>query len=230
MIDRRRVLGVIPARGGSKGLPGKNLLAANGKPLLAYTIDAALQSKSIDHLIVSTDDENIMQAAQRWGAVAPFRRPAYLATDTAGTVDVIAHALENQQGYDVVVVLQPTSPMRTANDIDNAIEIFRKSGSPACVSVSPVEQSPYWMYTLNEHNELRPLLDNEPQASRRQDLPSVYALNGAIYVIDVSIFFRYRTFLPLGTVSYVMPKERSLDIDSADDFLSFLNALSACSG
>lgn len=224
--DRRRVLAVIPARGGSKGLPGKNLLSANGKPLIAYSIEAALQSKSVDQLIVSTDDDEIMEVAQRYGATVPFRRPTNLATDTASTVDVIAHALDSLPGYEVVVVLQPTSPLRTPTDIDDALQSFEKSGAAACVSVSPVEQSPYWMYTVDEHNRLHPLIDEERQVSRRQDLPAVYTLNGAIYVIDVNVFFRYRTFIPAGTVSYLMPRERSLDIDTAEDFEIFLKNLS----
>lgn len=221
MIGQRRVLAVIPARGGSKGLPGKNILPVEGKPLIGYTIDAAHSSGAIDRTILSSDDQTIMAAAQALGCDVPFCRPDALATDTATTVDVILHALDALPGYDVVMVLQPTSPLRTSSDIDEACRIFSDSGAPACVSVSPVEQSPYWMYTIGDDDRLRPVVPNRPATTRRQDLPTAYAPNGAIYIADVAWFREQRAFITEQTVPYVMPLARSVDIDNADDFAEF---------
>src|SRR5687767_5058839 len=181
MIGARRVLAVIVARGGSQGLPGKNILPIAGRPLLAWTIDAARAARSIDRTILSSDDEAIIAAARGCGCEVPFRRPAELATDTATAVDVVLHALDNVSEYDVVVLLQPTSPLRTAADIDAACAQLAASGAPSCVSVCMAEQSPYWMYRLNGSRRLEPLLEAPTGATRRQDLPPVYVLNGAIY-------------------------------------------------
>lgn len=226
MIGQRQVLAVIPARGGSKGLPGKNILPVGGKPLISYTIDAARSSPSIDRLILSSDDQAIMDAAREWGCEVPFRRPGALATDTATTIDVILHALDELPGYEVVVVLQPTSPLRTGHDIDEACRVFLESGAPACVSVSPVEQSPYWMYTVGERNRLQPVVPQRPASTRRQDLPTVYAPNGAVYIADAGWLREERAFITDETVPYVMPAARSIDIDNAEDLEAFRARLS----
>ncbi len=223
MIGTRKVLALIPARGGSKGLPGKNILPVGGRPLLAFSVDAARGSQFVDRVVVSSDDDAIIAAALACGGEAPFRRPAELATDFAASIDVALHALDQLPGYDVIMLLQPTSPARTAADVDAACERFAASGAPACVSVSLVEQSPYWMYRLAATGTLQPIVESATY-TRRQDLPPVYALNGAIYVADAAWLRRTRSFITPATVAYVMPASRSIDIDTADDFEAFRKA------
>jgi len=228
VIGSRRVLAVIPARGGSKGLPGKNILPVQGRPLLAWTADAALAARALDRVVVSSDADAILAAARACG-VEPLRRPAELATDTATTLDVIVHALDACPGHDVVVVLQPTSPLRSAADIDGALERFAATGAPSCVSVCEAEQSPYWMYRLGAGQALLPVVDGTPQATRRQELPTVYVLNGAVYVADTAWLRTTRAFVAAGTVAHVMPVERSLDIDTAQDFERFAKTVTETS-
>lgn len=225
MIAGRNVLALIPARGGSKGLPGKNVLPVDGRPLLAWTVDAAHRSAYVDRVVLSSDDETIMAAARACGCEVPFRRPSTLATDTATTIDVVMHALDALPGYDVIVLLQPTSPLRSALDVDAACERLAASGAPACVSVSLVEQSPYWMYRLSEARALLPIVEAPPGGTRRQDLPPVYALNGAIYVADIAWLRQSGTFVTRETVAHVMPAARSIDIDTMADFEAFRKAV-----
>lgn len=221
MIGGRRVLAVIPARGGSKGLPGKNIARVGGRPLLDWTVRAAHGAARIDRTVVSTDDEGIAAVARALGCEVPFLRPPALATDTAATVDVVLHALRALPGHDVVVVLQPTSPLRTASDIEQACALWQSRGAPTCASVAPVVQSPYWMYRLDERGCLQAVLETPAGVSRRQDLPEVFALNGAIYVADAAWLQTHRRFVGADTVAYVMPAQRSLDIDTAADLQAF---------
>ena len=224
MIDGLRVLALIPARGGSKGLPGKNILPVAGRPLLAWSVDAARASRCIDRTVLSSDDETIMAAARACGCEVPFRRPAELATDTATAVDVVLHALDQLPGHDLIVLLQPTSPLRRAADIDAACALLVARGAPSCVSVSPAAQSPYWMYRIGEEQTLVPILDTPAGATRRQDLPVVYALNGAIYVARTEWLRQSRSFVTRDTVAHIMPAERSIDIDTFEDFEAFRKA------
>jgi N-acylneuraminate cytidylyltransferase len=217
----KRLLAVITARGGSKGLPRKNVLLAGGKPLIAWTISAARDSESIDRVILSTDDEEIMQYAREWGCEVPFQRPAELANDTATSIDVVLHAVDQVQGYEFVVLLQPTSPLRTAQDIDAAFSLLKSSGAPSCVSVCEADQSPYWMYRLTNDRKLQNLLPQSHGFTRRQDLPPVYILNGAIYIARVDWLRKTRSFVAEGCVAYPMTKESSIDIDNAEDFEMF---------
>ncbi len=225
MIAGRRVLALIPARGGSKGLPGKNILPVGGRPLIGWTVEAAKQSRYIDRVVLSSDDDKIIAAARACGCDVPFRRPAELATDTTPMIDVVLHALEALGEYEIVALLQPTSPLRTAADIDAACAMLEDDGVPACVSVSPVEQSPYWMYRLGTDRRMTPLIDIGSQATRRQDLPEVYALNGAVYVARASWLRQHRTFVTPDTFAHVMPQERSIDIDTAADLEAFKRIL-----
>jgi len=219
MIERGKVLALIPARGGSKGVPRKNVRMVSGRPLIAWTIEAAKASRYIDRLILSSDDEEIMRVAQEYGCEVPFRRSPELATDECGSMDVVIDALQRCPGYDWIVLLQPTSPLRMTADIDGAILQCVTQQASACVSVCQAEQNPYWMFFL-ENAHLRPVLEG-PSATRRQDLPPVYVLNGAVYVSKVAELMQYRTFLPSGTVAYEMPSNRSLDIDTENDLLLF---------
>lgn len=214
-------VGLITARGGSKSLPRKNVLPVAGKPLIAWTISAALESKSINQIVLSSDDDEIIKTAMEWGCPASFRRPAQLASDEASSIDVVLHALDQLPAYEFVILLQPTSPFRSSEDIDAAFKLMQSKGAPSCVSVCEVEQSPYWMYRLSEEGRLEKLLSEKTTATRRQDLPPVYMLNGAIYIANVDWLRRTKTFLGEGCVAYRMPKERSLDIDTKDDFDAF---------
>ena len=216
-----RVLALITARGGSKGLPRKNVLLAGGKPLVAWTVEAAISAECVDRIVLSSDDHEIMDAARYAGCDVPFFRPAHLANDVATSIDVVLHALDQLPGYEYVVVLQPTSPLRTAADIDAAFELMVETGAPSCVSVCEADQSPYWMYRIKDGSKVERLLPKEGIATRRQDLPPIYVLNGAIYIARVEWLKHWKNFLGEGCVAYVMPKERSLDIDNADDFEFF---------
>jgi N-acylneuraminate cytidylyltransferase len=224
MIAGQRVLAVIPARGGSKGVPGKNIRNVAGKPLVAWTIEAARGAKTVDRVILSSDDRAIIEAAERFGCEAPFVRAAHLADDKTPTIEVVLDALERCPGYEWVVLLQPTSPLRTALDIDRALERCVALEAPACVSVCLAQESPYWMYTLQGDSRLAPLM-TAPPATRRQELPSVYSLNGAVYVARSEWLAREKRFVTRETVAYEMPVERSLDIDTESDLVQLLTLL-----
>jgi CMP-N,N'-diacetyllegionaminic acid synthase len=218
MIGGKSVLGLIAARGGSKGVPGKNIFVVNGRPLIQWSIDAARASRYIDRLILSSDDSAIMDVARNAGCEVPFRRDAALASDTASAIEVVADALMRVSGYDIVVLLQPTSPLRIAADIDGAIELLVSSGAGACVTVREADEHPYWMFRLGDDGRLSRFA--EPVGGmplRRQDLPSAWSLNGAVYVADCNWFLQNRTFLSPATVGYPMPADRSLDIDTVAD-------------
>jgi CMP-N,N'-diacetyllegionaminic acid synthase len=220
MIAGRSVLALIPARGGSKGLPRKNVLPLAGKPLIAWSIEAALKSKYVDRIVVSSDNDEIIAAARAAGAEVPFVRPADLAGDTTPSLDVALHALQAlDQRYDYLVLLQPTSPLRDAPDIDGCIETCVRQAAPSCVSVSKADKSPYWMYTQDAQQRLVPVLPR-PDASihQRQLLPTIYALNGAVYVTQTSALVADRAFVTAATVAWEMPRSKAVDIDGDLDF------------
>ena len=152
-------------------------------------------------------------------------RPAALAGDDATSIDVVLHALDSLPAYDLVVLLQPTSPARAAADIDATCAALLQHDAPACVSVVLVEQSPYWMYRLGSRQQLQPLLEAPACATRRQDLPAAYLLNGAVYVARTDWLRRHRSFVGPETVAHVMPRERSIDIDTLEDFEDFARSL-----
>lgn len=227
MFNGRRVLAVIPARGGSKAVPRKNIRLVCGRPLLAYTIDSALASTYIDKLVVSSEDSEILRVAASYGA-EPLVRPEELANDEAPGIVPVLHALEQLPDFELVVLLQPTSPLRTTADIDGCIEQCARADFQSCVSVQEVEQSPYWMYQINNENNLTPLLPgNRLRTTRRQDLPKIYVLNGAVYVARSDWLRRTRDFLHDKVLPWVMPAERSLDIDSEKDLTLFSNSLTS---
>lgn len=220
MIDGGRVLGVITARGGSKGLPRKNVLHLAGKPLLAWTIEAAKASRLIDHVILSTDDDEIATVGREWGCDVPFMRPAHLAGDNVSAYQVVRDVLERFAGeYSVVVLLQPTSPLRLAVDIDASLEQLSRSKAPSCVSVTTALKSPYWMFKMAEDRHLERLMPLPETGGQRQLLPPVYVVNGAVYVAKTDWLLKVGDFIGDGTVAYVMPSERSIDIDSAADLV-----------
>ncbi len=222
MIEGGRVLALIPARGGSKGVPRKNLAPLGGRPLIAWTIEAALASTCIDRLILSSDDAEIIAAARAAGCEAPFVRPAELAGDTARSVDVIHHAMAwaedaDPQPYDYLVLLQPTSPLRIAADIDACIRVCQGSGAPAAVTVAEPAETPYWTYRRDPEGRLAPLLPLSPQPTRRQDLPQAFQINGAVYVARWDFMRTAESFLVPDTRGVEMPLERSIDIDTPLD-------------
>jgi CMP-N,N'-diacetyllegionaminic acid synthase len=217
MIGGATVLALIPARGGSKGVPGKNIRPVGGRPLIAWSIAAAKASRYVDRTVLSSDDQGIIDAARSFGCDAPFTRPAELATDEADSMSVVRHAMTVlPERYDYLVLLQPTSPMRLAQDIDRAIERCVNSGAPACVSVCEPDKSPYWMFRAGKGDVLEPLLAAEIP-DRRQQAPAVLALNGAVYVARTDHLAGGGAFLAPGTIGYVMPTERSFDIDTELD-------------
>ncbi|WP_339799092.1 acylneuraminate cytidylyltransferase family protein [Paenibacillus sp. FSL R5-0744] len=219
MIGNKKILAIIPARGGSKGVPHKNIKKLAGKPLISWTIEEAKKSRYIDRLILSSDDHKIIEIARSQGCDAPFIRPKHLSEDTTPGIDPVLHAINQLPSFDYVVLLQPTSPLRLVEDIDGCIENIVNMGAPACVSVTKTNESPYWMYTLKENNMLKQLIVQEKEIERRQELPEVYYTNGAVYVADVNWLLKSGTFLEKETVAYVMPRNRSNDIDTEEDFL-----------
>ena len=211
------ILAIITARGGSKGVPRKNIRDLAGKPLIAWTIDEAKKSRYIDRLILSSEDDEIIEVAKKFGCEVPFKRPKELAQDDTPGMDPVLHAIEQCPGYDYVVLLQPTSPLRTVEDIDGCIEKLLNSDADFCVSVTEPEKSPYWMYTI-ENDRMKPLIPQEDLIVRRQDLPKVYALNGAVYVGVVRTVLNKKTFLTTGTIGFKMAQFTSYDIDTELDF------------
>ncbi len=218
MIDGKKVLAVITARGGSKGLPGKNITDVGGKPMIAWALEAAHGSKFIDRTVLSSDDDAIIAVAKNLGCDVPFVRPAELAADTSPTVDALIHALNQiPETYDYLVLLQPTSPLRVVEDIDGAIEKCHASGAPACVTGCEPTKSPYWMFHLGDGETMTPVIESEGLKTRRQDLPKVFAPNGAVFLAQIPWYREHLTFYGPGTVAYMMPPERSVDVDSALD-------------
>lgn len=226
--DLPSVLAIIPARGGSKGVPRKNIAPLGGKPLIAWTIEAALAARCVSRTIVSTDSPEIAEAARAAGADVPFLRPDHLASDTATTLDVIAHARQACPGFDVLLVLQPTSPLRQAADIDAAFAQMMASGAESCTSVCEADTPPWLMYRQTETGFVESVLPPWPGGMRRQDLPPVYVLNGALYFVKTTAFDATGQLLPKPTAGYVMPVQTSIDIDTHNDLQRAEVALAAC--
>lgn len=218
MFDNRRLLAVIPARGGSKGIPHKNIIDLCGKPLISYTIKAALDSIYIDYVLVSTDDEEIARVSSEWGAEVPFMRPTELASDTAKTEDTVIHSIKTLEkvgeSFTDLILLQPTEPLRTSQDIDRAIETYYENGCRSLVSVNEVDDNPVLVRTI-ENGNLRPLL-NVSGTCRRQDMPKYYRVNGCIYINAVDEI-NERTSLNDNEIPFVMDRSHSVDIDELSD-------------
>jgi CMP-N,N'-diacetyllegionaminic acid synthase len=216
------ILGLITARGGSKGLPGKNLAPLAGKPLIGWTIDAAMAARSLARIIVSTDDSAIADTCRARGVDVPFLRPAELATDTASHLSVVDHALnhlriQDRWVPDAVLLLQPTSPLRTAKDIDACATLADREGVEAVVSVCPAEDHPYLVKKLDPAGRLADYVTPELRYVRRQDFPPALVLNGAVFLSRTESLARVRSFVPPGTLPYVMRREDSVDIDTLED-------------
>ncbi|MGA9406681.1 MAG: acylneuraminate cytidylyltransferase family protein [Bacteroidota bacterium] len=224
MINGKTVFAIIPARGGSKGIPKKNIRLLAEKPLIGWTIDEAKKSKYLDTIMVSTDSEEIAAISKAYGAEAPFVRPSELAKDETPSNDVIIHAVQwlgtNQdQKFDILTLLQPTSPLRNCDQIDSALETFISNPGYKClVSVKEVEENPYWMKIIGDDHYLKNFTSQPDTFARRQDLPKIYILNGAIYIMRTADFMNYRSFDVDNTIPFLMDQKTSIDIDSEEDF------------
>jgi len=217
-----KVLAIIAARGGSCGINKKNIAPLGGKPLIGWTIAAAVASTQLDRVIVSTDDLEISETARQFGAEVPFMRPPELATGTASQTDVVKHALdrlEQDQHYipDYFMLLQPTSPFRTSEDIDAVIKIANEKNCDGVTSVSKVINHPFYARTIDADGIIQDMYLKRYTAPRRQLLPEVFTENGAIYMVRITVFRQEQSFMPERSAAYIMPEERSLDIDTPWD-------------
>lgn len=217
-----RVLAIIPARGGSKGLHRKNVVNFCGKPLMAWTILASLASKSVSRTIVSSDDQEILSIAKGLGAEG-LERPDCLSDDLASSESAVLHALECEEEhghiYDVVALLQPTSPLRTAADIDNAMDVFFLSKASSLVSICEIDNKFLKSFFRGEHGRLTPAVDRKFVTRPRQLLPETFSANGAIYIIDVGVFRQTLSFFSDDCVGFEMAQDKSIDIDTLDDLV-----------
>ena len=219
-----KFIAIITARGGSKRLPNKNILDLNGKPLIAWTIEAAKKCNFINEVVVSTDSLEIKKIAEQHGASVPFIRSEKLSNDTASSFDVVKHCLDFHQAqfklnFDYIILLQPTSPLRTHIDIENAVKLLKEKNADAIVSVCETEHSPLWTNNIDSTLSMDNFLRDEVKNNRSQDLPKHYRLNGAIYICKISELLKQKTFfLEKSIFAYIMHQERSIDIDTLVDF------------
>jgi len=218
MYKNRTFLAIIPARGGSKRLPRKNLLPLDGIPLIAHTIKAGLGSDYIDKVVVTSDSQEILEVSKKYGAKT-ITRPDSLSSDTATTFDAIEHTIKNFELYDYTILLQPTSPLRDAKHIDEAIELLDKKNADAIISVCEMEHSPLWSNTLDDSLSMNNFLKDEVLNRRSQDLDIYYRLNGAIYICRTDKLLEQGGFLLKDNIfAYKMDRDCSIDIDEKIDF------------
>ncbi len=223
-LDGIKILGVVTARGKSKRLPRKNILDLAGKPLIGWTIEAALKSKYIDEVVVSTEDSEISEISKNFGANVPFMRPKELSDDSIHPAEVVKHAVnycinDQEKEFDYVVLLQPTSPLRDAHDIDKAIELLYSKRADAVVSVCEAEHPPLWSNTLPENLSMKNFLKDDLKNRVSQDLPTYYRINGAIYICSIKKILEENTFFLKDNIfAFLMDAEKSVDIDTPIDF------------
>lgn len=217
MYKNKRILAIIPARGGSKGIPSKNIIDIYGKPLIQYSIECAKESKYIDRTIISTDDLKIKEVSERCGGDVTFLRPSELAQDTSKTIDCLVHAVnwlkEHGEEYDYLVLLQNTVPLRKSWQVDEAIEKLFSGNERSLVSITEVEENPVLMRTLNEDGTVKNMLQLN-STMRRQDFPKFYRVDGAIYIQKLDEDFNLDTSLNDGKLAYIMEEKYSVDIDT----------------
>ncbi len=225
MFNNKTFLAIIPARGGSKRLARKNVLSLAGKPLIAWTIESGLKSKYIDEVMVTSDDNEIIEISKKYGATIPFVRPNELSNDIAIRPDVIKHTIDFykinlKKVFDYIVFLQPTSPLRTETEIDDAIEFMFNKEADAVISVCEVEHPIHWSGTLPKTRNMAKFLDSVAVKTRSQDLETNYRLNGALYICDTRKFLKEGClFLKENIYAYEMSQDLSVDIDTKIDFL-----------
>lgn len=222
-LGTRPVIALIPARGGSKGIPRKNLVLVHGRPLIDYTLRAALDSTKVDHVWLSSDDASVLSIGSSLGA-RPLERPPEYATDEASSIDVVRHFLtalpESLRITDpIIIYLQPTSPLRRADHIDEALSLLGERQASTLVSVVELRKSPYKAFGLDRRGRLQSLFDERLSNARRQDLPPTYLPNGAIYIFSAEDFENRGGFPSNGSVPFIMTEEDSVDLDSPEDLL-----------
>jgi CMP-N-acetylneuraminic acid synthetase len=225
-----RVLGIIPARGGSKRVPRKNIRTVGSKPLLAHTIEQANTTETLDKVIVSTEDDEILEIAREWDADVPFERPERLASDDATNNQVVEHALnwfsERGETFETVCLLSVTTPLRDVSDIDNAVRRLDETGGESVISIAPYDSPPFWAVRIDESGKLSPYFGDDYlwSVTQTQDVPDLCRPNSSIYVATVEAFREHNSFYTNETYSYIMPRERSVDIDEQFD-LQIVDAL-----
>jgi len=225
MINGKSVIAIVPARAGSKGLPGKNIKELCGKPLIAWSIEAGLKSKYIDELVVSTDSIEIAKIAIDYGANVPFIRPDYLASDTAASIDVIQHTLDyyekNGKNFDIVILLEPTSPLREDNDIDNMLNLLiqKYHECDSVISIGEVHEHPSIMKRI-ENGVLKPICENLVIKSRRQDNETAYFPYGVAYIAKKESLLKTRTFYIENSCYYKIKRHQCYEIDDIYDFIA----------
>ncbi len=223
-MTQKKILGIITARGGSKGIPGKNIKELLGKPLIAWTIERALECKYLERTIVSTDDDEIAEISKKYGAEVPFKRPDHLADDSAPTWPVLQHALkfvedDLKRSFDAIVLLQPTSPLREKEDIDGCVETFLNNDCEAVMSVCESLDNPYFnIMEINQNGFLEKCKKASPIPTRRQDAPPVFISNGAVYVFDRAAIWKEKQADVEKILPFLMSREKSLDIDDEADW------------
>ncbi|MCF7917306.1 MAG: acylneuraminate cytidylyltransferase family protein [Candidatus Omnitrophica bacterium] len=227
MSKNKKILALITARGESKSIPHKNIKPLGGKPLIAWTIEAAKRSKFLERIVVSTDDSEIAEVARKYNIEVPFLRPKHLARDNSSHVSVVLHALKwlyENESYqpDFIMVLQPTSPLRNAEDVDSAIRIIDTHNANSVVSVCLTHYHPYLINKIDKNGKLVKFIDNAPglgsELIRRQSMPAAYFINGAIFLTRCSILLKQNILVSDSTYPYIMPEERSLQIDEPFDY------------
>lgn len=224
MYKNKTFLAIIPARGGSKGLLGKNIKELCGKPLIAWSIEAGLKSKYLDEIVVSSDDDRILEVSKKYGA-STVKRPDELATDMATTFDAIRHTIdyyknELDKEFDYIVLLEPTSPLREVKDIDNAIETLLNSSAKSIVGVCKTEdQNPAFLVLQDDKGFISGYENKDMTPIRRQDIKNVYFFEGTIYISDIETLLEKKNFYHRQTLAYEVPKYKSLEIDDMDDFV-----------
>jgi len=215
-------MAIIPARSGSKGLKDKNIKLLNGKPLLAYSIEAAQESGLFEEVMVSTDSEEYAKIARQWGANVPFLRPAELSNDTASSWDAVKYVIERyiELGveFDTVALLQPTSPLRSSADIVKGYEIMEKKSANSVIAVCEAEHSPLWMNTLPKNRSMAGFIRPEIANTPRQRIPTYYRINGALYIVKVEFLMNFKDIYSHKSYALIMDKESSVDIDDIFDF------------
>ena len=227
MINRKSVLAIIPARGGSKGLPQKNILPLVDKPLIAWSIEVGKESKYIDKLIISTDDKKIAGVAESYHCEVPFIRPENLSSDETETIDVLIHAYkyftENNEAYDYLILLEPTSPLRDSNDIDIAMDMLdsNRERADSIVGVAKVEAThPVFDVRINDGGLIEPYATENFSTFRRQEIEDLYHFEGSLYISDTKVLLKEKTFYHERTLPYIVPRWKSLEIDEMVDMIT----------
>jgi len=218
MLNNKTILAVIPARGGSKGIPKKNIKICAGKPLIGWTIIEAQKSKYIDRLILSSDSSEIINVSKQFSIEVPFVRPEKLAQDHVPGVDPLIHAVNSlDTEYDYVILLQVTSPLRTVTHIDKAIEFCIKNNVDSCISVYKTLENPHHFISIDKHHTVIPVITSESFIPR-QNIPDYYKINGAFFMLKTNTLIKTKDILNKNTKAFIMDKESSIDVDTLEDF------------